>query len=153
MGSKRHQRINIIVAVFENLEILDPGSRGSARGHTFSSGSQGRPHIQRLLSYQVQITKGCKKDLTRPEPLALRIIPFTQLVPMGHPFRTKDEWLFECGASLLTLCPGSGVGGYRPQTKKQPQILFAKESNTNRTNLDFPFFRPVGPLRPLGVGF
>ena len=28
--------------------------------------------------------------------------------------------------------------------------MFAKESNTNRTNRDFPFIRPVGLLRPLG---
>ena len=31
-------------------------------------------------------------------------------------------------------------------------ILFVLESNTNRTNLDFPFFRPVGLLCPLGGG-
>ena len=36
-------------------------------------------------------------------------------------------------------------------------ILFAKESNANRINWDFPFLRQVGILRPLGgifgVGF
>ena len=31
--------------------------------------------------------------------------------------------------------------------------MFAKESNTKRTNWDFPFFRPVSLLRPPGDGF
>ena len=31
--------------------------------------------------------------------------------------------------------------------------MFGKESNTNRTNWDFSFFRQVGLLRPLGVDF
>ena len=31
--------------------------------------------------------------------------------------------------------------------------MFAKDSTTNKTNLDFPFIRPVGLLRPLGGWF
>ena len=61
------------------------------------------------------------------------------------------------GASLLSFGLERGVESYRPEKSKisiNPvwwRIYW--ESNANRTNLDFPFFRPVSLLRPLGVDF
>ena len=72
-----------------------------------------------------------------------------QTISTGFP----GLWRRAHGASLLSLCPESGVGGYRPEKRKISINPLAKESNTNRTNWDFPFFRPAGLLRPLGVDF
>ena len=57
------------------------------------------------------------------------------------------------GPSLLSFGLDTGVEGYWPEKGKFQVFLFAKESNTKRTNWDFSFLRQVNTLFPLGGRF
>ena len=57
------------------------------------------------------------------------------------------------GPSLLSFGPERGVGGTSRKKGKFQVFLFAKESNTNKTQLGFSFFLVGGPPIPLGGGF